>query len=351
MALDPAPDDRTAQELAERVMAAVEPPVEPDGLSTVVEVSIGVARAPRDARDGEALLRAAGAAADRASERHQPYALFSPERDGGNESAPGLLVEVRSALARGELEVHYQPKLALHNGHGIAGVEALVRWRRPGHGLVPPGDFLPPVERSGLIRDLTLQVLDTAAADCARWRAQGLELGVAVNLSATNLLDLEIAHDIALTLARHRMPPPMLELEVTEGTLMVDRFGASGVLGGLRAMGVSVAIDDFGTGYSSLALLRELPVDTLKVDRSFVTGMTTSHGDEAIVRALVTLARDLGLVVVAEGVESQDALDAVTALGCDLAQGFLIAPALPADELTELVGVRSAGSSAVRAPR
>jgi EAL domain-containing protein (putative c-di-GMP-specific phosphodiesterase class I) len=240
---------------------------------------------------------------------------------------------VRTAIGSGELEVHYQPKLALQDGGGIVGVEALVRWRRAGLGLVAPGEFLPQVERSGLIRELTLRVLETAAADCARWRAEGRMLDVAVNLSATNLLDLELAHDVAGVLAEHGLPPSALELEVTESTVMVDRFGASGVLAGLRAMGVSVAIDDFGTGYSSLALLRELPVDTLKVDRSFVGGMMASPGDEAIVRAVVTLARDLGLTVVAEGVETSESLDAVTALGCHLAQGFLISKPVPADEL------------------
>jgi diguanylate cyclase (GGDEF)-like protein len=335
LVVDPAGDLHSVVSVADGVRLALEPPVELDGLTLLVEASVGIAVAPGDAQDASELLRAAQAATERASERQQSYAMFSPESDAPEHGPHALLAAVRHAIGAGDLEVHYQPKLAL-DGRRIVAVEALVRWRR-GRELVAPGEFLPHVERSGLIRDLTLHVLEIAARDCARWRADGLDLGMAVNLSAANLLDLEIAGDIARVLADQGLPPGSLELEVTESAFMVDPRGASGVLAGLRALGASLAIDDFGTGYSSLGLLREMPIDTLKIDRTFVGGMIASRDDEAIVRSVVQLSRELGLNVVAEGVEREAELDALTEFGCDLAQGFLIARPVPADELPAAV--------------
>jgi EAL domain-containing protein (putative c-di-GMP-specific phosphodiesterase class I) len=321
--------------VAEGVRRVLAPPFELDDITLLVEASVGIAIAPDDAQDAPELLRAAQAATERASERQQSYAMFSPESDSPEHGPHALLAAVRHAIGAGELEVHYQPKLAV-DGRRIVGVEALVRWRR-GRDLVAPGEFLPHVERSGLIRDLTLHVLEIAAGDCARWHANGLDLGVAVNLSPANLLDLEIADEVGRVLDEQGLTPRSLELEVTESAFMVDRRGASGVLSGLRALGASLAIDDFGTGYSSLGLLREMPVDTLKIDRSFVGGMASSAGDEAIVRSIVGLARELGLNVVAEGVERESELEALTEFGCDLAQGFLIARPVPATELPATV--------------
>ena len=324
--------DLRAVDVAHSIASVLEPPFELDGFTLLVEASVGIAVAPRDADGADELLRAAQAATERAAERRQSYAVFDAETDARGHGAHALLAAVRSAIANGELVVHYQPKLAL-DGRGIVGVEALVRWRRDGQALIPPGDFLPQVERSGLIRELTLSVLDTAVRDCAAWGAQGLDLGVAINLSSANLLDMGIADDVAGVLARHGLPPHALELEVTESALMIDRAGASGVIAGLRAMGASLAIDDFGTGYSSLALLREMQLDTVKIDRSFVSGMESSPGDGAIVRSVVSLARELGLTAVAEGVENAHELATLSDLGCDQAQGFLIARPVPADEL------------------
>jgi diguanylate cyclase (GGDEF)-like protein len=343
--VDPAPSAHDAVDVAERATLVLEPALELSGMTLLVEASIGIARAPADAADAPGLLRAAGAATERASERQRPYAVFTPEADSGGRGSHALLAAVRSAIDAGDMEVHYQPKLALDSGE-IVGVEALVRWRRPGHGLVAPGDFLPQVERSGLIRDLTLCVLESAIEDCARWRGDGLELTVGVNLSAANLLDLELADEVSRVLRAHGLPPGALELEVTESAFMVDRMGASGVLAGLRALGASLAIDDFGTGYSSLALLRDLQVDTLKIDRSFVSGMADAEGDEAIVRSVVALGRDLGLTVVGEGVETPDELDTLSDFGCDQAQGFLIARPVPASDVPRAIDAWRARASA-----
>src|SRR4051794_4419326 len=332
--------------LAEAVSAAFEPPLELEGMTLLVEVSIGIAVAPVHADDPAGLLRAAVAATERAGERHQRHAVFDPDADRSGRGRHALLAAVHSAISAGELEVHYQPKLALDGGE-IVGVEALVRWRRAGHELVLPGEFLPQVERSGLIRELTLQVLDTAVADCARWRSVGLDLSVAVNLSAPNLLDREIADKVERVLRDRGLPPGALELEVTESAFMVDRNSASGVLAALRAMGASLAIDDFGTGYSSLTLLRELPVDTLKIDRSFVGGMHSGKSEEAIVRSVVNLGRELGLTVVGEGVETQEELDALAEFGCDVAQGFLIARPLPVGEVPDAIDAWNARAASV----
>jgi diguanylate cyclase (GGDEF)-like protein len=352
--VDPAPDTENAVGVAEAVTDALEPPLVMDELTLLVEASIGIAMAPGHAGDAAGLLRAAEAASARASERSSRHALFNPDADESGRGAHALLAAVRTAIAAGDIELHYQPKLSLEDGE-IVGVEALVRWRR-GAELVPPGEFLPQVERSGLIRELTLSVLETAAADCARWRSVGLDLTVAVNLSPPNLLDLGIADDIAGVLRACALPPDALELELTESALMVDRMGASGVLGALRTLGASLAIDDFGTGYSSLALLRELPVDTLKIDRSFVSGMGTGRGDEAIVRSVVALGRDLGLTVVGEGVETPAELDALAEFGCDVAQGFLIARPVPATDVARVIDDWEArasrpGSSGARGSR
>ncbi len=343
---DLAEDLADAVAVAEAMTRALEPALELEGeLTLLVEASIGIALAPSHADDPAGLLRAAVAATERASERHQRYAAFSPDTDRSGSGAHALLASVRAAIAAGELEVHYQPKLALDEGE-IVGVEALVRWRRDGRELVAPSEFLPQVERSGLIRELTLCVLETAVADCARWRSDGLELTVAVNLSAPNLLDPEIADDVARVLSERGLPPGALELELTESAFMVDRTSASGAVAGLRAMGASLAIDDFGTGYSSLTLLRELPVDTLKIDRSFVGGMDAGHDDAAIVRSVVNLGRELGLTVVGEGVETSEELGALTDFGCDIAQGFLIAKPVPAGEVPGAIDAWNARAAA-----
>ena len=220
------------------------------------------------------------------------------------------------------------------------GTEALVRWIHPERGFIPPNDFIPIAERTGLIKPLTRHVLETAVRQCAEWRAAGLDLHVAVNLTIPDLLDLELPSAIEALLSEHMIRPDQLELEITETTILADPFRVRQVLNRLDELGLRLAIDDFGTGYSSLAYLRRLPVHAIKIDRSFVTDMCENANDATIVRSTIDLARNLGLEVVAEGVETQEAWDALRVQGCTLAQGYLLSKPLPPEELSGLLAER-----------
>jgi len=248
-----------------------------------------------------------------------------------------LAGELRAAIDRGELVLHYQPKADLSSGR-VVGVEALVRWEHPTHGLLSSNEFVPIAERTGLIRPLTRHVLRAAAAQATAWIEAGLDLHVAVNLTIPDLLDLELPDRIAALLQENSLDPARLELEITESSILADPFRVRQVLTRLNEMGLRLAIDDFGTGYSSLAYLKRLPVQTLKIDRSFVTGMCSDPSDATIVRSTIDLGRNLGLAVVAEGVESLETWNALRGLGCTLAQGYLIGRAVPADDLVAQLG-------------
>jgi EAL domain-containing protein (putative c-di-GMP-specific phosphodiesterase class I) len=238
-----------------------------------------------------------------------------------------LVAELRRAIEQEELAVYYQPKAQLTDGE-IIGVEALLRWRHPEHGMVPPDEFVAIAERTGLIGALTAFVLRSALSQCARWRREGHELCVAVNLSVRNLLDLNLPRDLGRMLALAGVEPGWLTLEVTESTIMDPRRGVQ-MLERLAAMGVRLSIDDFGTGYSSLAYLQRLPVHELKVDRAFVMGIGSDRNNAEIVRTIVDLGHNLGLSVVAEGVEDQVCWDALRAMGCDVAQGYALSRPIP----------------------
>jgi EAL domain-containing protein (putative c-di-GMP-specific phosphodiesterase class I) len=239
-----------------------------------------------------------------------------------------LLRRVRRGLAAGELEVHYQPKVALASG-ALDGVEALVRWRRDGE-LVPPEAFLPAVERSPLIRDLTVVVLETALSDLRRWEQAGLRVGVAVNIAADSLADARLVDDVTAALRRHAVSPARLTLEITE-TAMFEHEAAGAVLRRLAGLGVALSVDDFGTGHSSMARVGSYPFSELKVDRSFVGELTSNP--RPVVAALIRMSKTLGLRVVAEGVEDDATLAALRALGCDVAQGYLLGRPMPASDL------------------
>jgi EAL domain-containing protein (putative c-di-GMP-specific phosphodiesterase class I) len=215
----------------------------------------------------------------------------------------------------------------------LAGVEALVRWSHPQHGLIPPDVFIPLAEQSRLIQPLSRWVLGAALAQCAAWRDNGLDVPVSVNLCAQDLQDPALPENVVALLAEHALPPDRLRIEITETTLMADPRHARGILSRLREHGVQIAIDDFGTGYSSLAYLQRLPLNELKIDRSFVRDMAADDGARAIVRAVTNLANDLGLRVVAEGVEDAETLEALRALGCDVVQGYYFARPLPAADI------------------
>jgi EAL domain-containing protein (putative c-di-GMP-specific phosphodiesterase class I) len=258
--------------------------------------------------------------------------LFDPSLDQHSPRRLALLGELRRAIDHQQLVLHYQPKVDAHTGQ-MLGVEALVRWQHPERGLIPPNDFIPLAERTGLIGPLTHYVLDAALHQCRDWRQAGHELAIAVNVSARSLLDLAFPDQVAGLLARWDIPARLLVVEITESTIMADPTHALEILGRLNTMGVQIAIDDFGTGYSSMAHLKTLPIQELKVDRSFVSQMTSSTRDAVIVRSTVDLGRNLGLRVVAEGVEDVLTSQELDALGCDAIQGYYISRPVPPDDL------------------
>jgi EAL domain-containing protein (putative c-di-GMP-specific phosphodiesterase class I) len=251
------------------------------------------------------------------------FALYTAEQDQHSPMRLAMVGELRRAIETNELSLYFQPKVSLTDNR-VECVEALVRWQHPRHGLLGPDQFVPIAEQTGLVRPLARWVLDAALRQCNRWRQQHIDMAVAVNLSMRNLHDPEIVEMIRHALTRWGIPPARLIIEITESSLMADAAHALEVLERLRAMGVGVSIDDFGTGYSSLAYLKQLPVGELKIDKSFVAHMANDTNDTAIVRSTIALAHDLGLRVVAEGIEDQQTWELLASLGCDVAQGFFI---------------------------
>ncbi|MBM7807849.1 diguanylate cyclase (GGDEF)-like protein [Geodermatophilus bullaregiensis] len=324
------PDD--ARELATRALAAMEAPIEVDGVSLDVDASIGIALSGVHGDDVESLLRGADIAMYTAKDRGLGVCVFDADLDDHSVERLGLLGQLRRAIDNRELVLHFQPKVALPGGR-LCGVEALVRWQHPERGLLPPGEFIPLAERTPLIRPLTRYVIDAALEQGARWRDAGLSLGVAVNVSVPNLVDERFVDEVRELLDRWRLPASALELEVTESAIMADPDRARRVLGRLAECDVTLSIDDFGAGFTSLAHLKDLPVHQLKIDRSFVARMAVDPRSALIVRSVVELGHNLGLTTVAEGVEDQRTWDRLEELGCDVAQGWLVCRALPADGL------------------
>ncbi|MEA2444582.1 MAG: hypothetical protein QOJ12_1874 [Thermoleophilales bacterium] len=323
----------TATAVAERIRAALEQPFELQDITVHVGASVGIALAPDHGDSADELLQRADVAMYLAKDSSASYQIYDAATDPYSASRLGMVAELRRALDEGQLELHFQPKASLANG-AVDGVEALVRWNHPVRGQIPPNDFIPLAEHTGLINKLTVYVLDAALRQCAEWADMGIEIAVAVNLSARNVADPELPNTVQRLLEQHSVDPTRLVLELTESTLMADPKRAKEVLARLHRMGVGLAIDDFGTGYSSLTYLSELPVTELKIDRSFVMSMSTSDGDAFIVRATIDLGRNLGLRVVAEGVESESIWNRLGELGCDVAQGYYLRRPAPAAELT-----------------
>jgi diguanylate cyclase (GGDEF)-like protein len=339
-------DPAQAEAVAARICEALVSPFQIDEYALEIAASIGIARFPLDGRDVDDLLRRADVAMYRAKDTNVRYGVYAPEHDDHSPERLPLVADLRRGIDNGELVLHYQPKVELHDRR-VVGVEALVRWRHPTQGLLAPTAFIEIAEHAGLIKALTLRVLHDALGQCASWAADGIELGVAVNVSVRSLLDPRFPEQVAARLRETGVEPSRLTLELTESTLMADPDTAMAVLNRLGAMGVSLAIDDFGTGYSSLAYLKQLSVDELKIDRSFVMHLTQSRNDEVIVRSTVELAHNLDLRVVAEGVEDEDTLAQLRRFGCDQAQGFHLSRPLPAEQ----VPLWLTGSVAGRASR
>jgi diguanylate cyclase (GGDEF)-like protein len=327
--------------VAEKLQELLIDPFDVHGLQLSVEASIGVVLAPDHGIDAGTLLQRADVAMYVAKDSGLGVSAYDQQLDGSSPTRAALLNELRRAVDENELFLVYQPKYSAATD-AIEGVEALVRWQHPERGLLLPDEFLPLAERTGLIHPLTRHVLSAALADCRTWLDQGIELPVAVNLSARTLLDRSFAAEVSQMLAYWGVPPRLLELEITETALMVDPHRARSLLDELCELGVVLAIDDFGTGYSSFASLRTLPVSDVKVDRSFVTPMLTSPTDAFIVRSVIALAHDVGLRVVAEGVEDAATHEALAELGCDVVQGYhLGVPVCPSAITAQLAAGRA----------
>ncbi|MFJ8632852.1 putative bifunctional diguanylate cyclase/phosphodiesterase [Streptomyces sp. NPDC093568] len=344
----PVADSTTsATRVARGLVTALSSPLDLDGLTLVLEASAGVAVFPDHALDAEGLLRRADVAMYQAKRDRTGVEVYESKRDSNTPDRLGLLGDLRRALDAHEVELHYQPKVRFDGQ--VAGLEALVRWVHPERGKVPPDEFIAIAESSGLMPHLTEYVLETALAQVARWRAQGLYVPVAVNVSPRDVHTPGFAGSVAARLARHGVPAGALQLEITEHVLLEDPQRAADTLAGLTGHGVKMSLDDFGTGYSSLVHLRRLPVSELKIDRSFVARLAVDNEDAEIVRCTVDLAHSLGLLVVAEGVEDDETWERLRDLGCDAVQGWLVAAAMPPEETTAWLLAR--GSRGWQRPR
>ncbi len=313
-----------------RMFKSVSQPFAIDELSLEVGASVGVARFPQDGEDSHALLRCADIAMYAAKETQTEYKVYTAEQNQHSKRRLGVLSGIRHALLQDEIVVHYQPIIDLDHMR-VRGAEGLVRWQHPEHGLIPPGAFVQTVEQTGLIGPLTRHVLERSIAECAAWRKDGREMSVAVNLSVRNLLDRDLPKEIERLLSNYGLPPEALQLEITESMIMSDPERALSTVTRLSGLGARLSVDDFGTGYSSLANLRKMPIDELKIDRSFVSPMLQNESDLIIVRSTINLGHDLGLNVIAEGVEDNPTLEQLATLGCDLAQGYHVSKPMPAD--------------------
>jgi diguanylate cyclase (GGDEF)-like protein len=340
-------DPADLADVADRVMKELFVDVVIDGIDVAIQASIGAALYPVHAVDAEQLLQHADIAMYAAKAAGEDFVLYTPEIDSHSPSRLALAADLNRALVEhDQLVLHYQPVASPHTGQ-IQSMEALVRWHHPTRGLLQPLDFIPMAEQSGLIRGLTLKVLDLAVAQMREWMDAGADLTVAVNLSAGDLRSMNLLLEVEATLRRHDVPADRLELEVTETGVLAHPETAVELVTALRAMGVRIALDDFGTGYSSLTYLKRLNPDRLKIDRSFVDAMTHQSTDAEIVRSLIDLAHNLAIGVTAEGVETEEHWDLLRDLACDLVQGYYLARPMAASAATSwLAEWRSAGLTA-----
>jgi diguanylate cyclase (GGDEF)-like protein len=321
---------------AQDLRTVVEPPLRIGDVQLAVEATVGIALFPSDSGDADTLLKHAEVAMHTAKQWRVATLAYSPAVDPHDPEQIGLVAELRVGVENGELRLHYQPKVNLQTG-GIVGFEALAYWQHPKRGLLPPGAFVPVAERTGAIRHISRAVLNDVVKQLAEWKNVGGDFSVAVNLTAIDLLDLNLPRRLEALLRRHRVAPRRLCIELTESAVMADPERAQSTLQRIAATGVRVAIDDFGTGHSALAYLKSLPAHELKVDKSFVSGMTISRQDRMIVLATITLAQSLGLRVVAEGVESVEVHNALKAIGCDYGQGYLYGRPSPLEDVVSLL--------------
>jgi diguanylate cyclase (GGDEF)-like protein len=321
-----------AKSVATRILKSLELPISLEDQNVDLGAGIGIAGFPEHGIDAESLLSRAEVAMYAAKTSGNEAVVYEPGLDKSSQQNLSLLSELRRAAEHHEFRLYVQPKVMLDTGM-VVGLEALVRWVHPEKGMVFPDNFIPFAEKSGFIRTLTRWMLEQSAALCSELNSQGRRLRISVNISARDLLDQELPAKFAAILARHDIAPSSFCLEITESSIMDDPVRAQHTLEGLHAMGVDLSIDDFGTGYSSLAYLKRLPVDELKIDKSFVMKMERDADDAKIVRSTIDLGHNMGLIVVAEGLESEAVWELLRKMGCDQAQGYFISRPIPADQL------------------
>ena len=326
-------DANVAARLARNILNALEQPFVVEEQVLEVGASIGISLFPDHGTDARMLLRRADTAMYRAKQAQSGYSFHKEEQERSPDQF-SLVVEMRSALERNELEPHFQPKIHLRSGL-MTRAEVLLRWTHPKRGSIPPAVFVPIAERTGLIRPMTDWLLERTMAQVRAWQDAGAPVHVAVNISAKSLLDQALPAKIQALLDRWEVDPRFLKIEITESSIMADPAHALAIMSMIQSMGVRLSIDDFGTGYSSLTHLRQLPIDEIKIDKSFVAGMTTSDADAAIVRTVIDLAHNLGKQVCAEGVEDETTMTLLREFGCDLAQGYFISKPMSAPDLTQ----------------
>jgi EAL domain-containing protein (putative c-di-GMP-specific phosphodiesterase class I) len=323
-----------AKRIAEKILKAFDEAIVIGEHSLDVRASIGIAGYPADSDDADALMRHADLAMYAAKRGNLGLAVYEAAHGRHRMEQLSLLSELRRAIEQEELRLAYQPKIDIRTGQ-VVGAEALVRWQHPDRGFVLPADFIPFAEQTGFIKSITRWVIEAAVRQCFRWSELGMSLKLVVNISMQDLLDPGMPEAILAALQRSNVPARSLGLEITESGVMQDQAAAIGVLKGLRALAVDVAIDDFGTGHSSLAYVKQLQVSELKIDRSFVRNLVQDDKDRAIVLSVIELAHNLGLTVVAEGVEDRNTLDILGKFGCDTVQGYVFAPPLAEQEFRE----------------
>ena len=322
--------------VALRILRAFERPITLDDHTVDLGAGIGIASAPEHGYEADMLLSRAEVAMYAAKQQQAGTVTYHPGLDSGSEESLTLLSELRYAVDNNQLRLYLQPKVSLRSG-AIIGAEALLRWEHPARGIVPPMRFIPFAEQTGFVRVLTTWVLGEVARVSEALTTAGLPMKLSVNLSARDLMDQDLPVKVSQFLEQHKIHPGLLVLEITESAIMHDPQRALQTLERLHALGLKLSIDDFGTGYSSLAYLKRLPVDELKIDKSFVMNMESDLQDAKIVRSTIDLAHNLGLSVVAEGVETVKTWKMLAVLGCDEAQGFLFSRPVPADEIERLL--------------
>ncbi|SAK90161.1 response regulator receiver modulated diguanylate cyclase/phosphodiesterase [Caballeronia calidae] len=328
----PTDDLAAARLLAARMLSALEEPIMIEGQLVDVGASIGIVSFPQNGTDMNVLLRRADIAMYVAKRSNLGFALYDERHDQNSAERLSLMSELRQAVEHDQLTLHYQPKVDLAT-HRVKYVEALVRWDHPTRGFVAPDQFIPFAEQTGYIKTISRWVADKAIGQCAAWREQGIELAVSVNVSARELIQSSLPETFQGLLDKHGVAPEWIWIEITESAIMDDPNHAIETLDRLHALGIRLSIDDFGTGYSSLSYLKRMPVDELKIDKSFVMGMSQHKDDETIVRSTIDLGHNMGLKVVAEGVENEEMLERLRTLRCDLAQGFHLSRPLPPAKL------------------